>query len=202
MSDEGVESKWPVQIVVANPGTIMLVDDDGGFDFEQEYFLIACEQAGFNCVVVDSRYPLGIPEGVTDRLLVWNTSLSWSDTILPEQEEFLARFLDSGGRLMMVSADYLYDSGLTPFAQEYLHVTDYVDVPMGAWDGIEGDPITHGMSFVGEYELGSKMPCGRFNASRFWKANTMVTGCGLRLDMQMFSPGGVYHSAKGRAAHT
>lgn len=154
VSDEGVESKWPVQIVVANPGTIMLVDDDGGFDFEQEYFLIACEQAGFNCVVVDSRYPLGIPEGVTDRLLVWNTSLSWSDTILPEQEEFLARFLDSGGRLMMVSADYLYDSGLTPFAQEYLHVTDYVDVPMGAWDGIEGDPITHGMSFVGEYELG------------------------------------------------
>ena len=71
MSDEGVESKWPVQIVVANPGTIMLVDDGGGFDFEREYFLIACEQAGFNCVVVDSRYPLGIPEGVTDRLLVW-----------------------------------------------------------------------------------------------------------------------------------
>ena len=85
------------------------------------------------------------------------------DTILPEQEEFLARFLDSGGGLMMVSADYLYDSGLTPFAQEYLHVTDYVDVPMEAWDGIEGDPITHGMSFVGECGLGSKMPCGRIS---------------------------------------
>jgi|CZCA01.1.fsa_nt_gi subtilisin family serine protease/PKD repeat protein len=155
LSHAGVQSKWPVQVVVANPGTIVYVDDDGGFDFE-EFFLAACDQAGFDCVVVDSRYPLGLPDDFSDRLLVWNTALSWSDTLLPDQEEFLAGFLDNGGRLVMISPEYLYDLGeLTPLAEEYLHVSDYVDnIPMGQWDGIDGDPITHGMSIIGNYQLG------------------------------------------------
>ncbi len=146
---EGVESVWPVQIVVANPETVILVDDDGGFDFEN-YFLYACEQAGLDYVVVDSRYPLGLPDGFSDRMLVWNTSFSWSDTLLPDQEDYLARFLDNGGRLLMISPEYLYDLGLTPFAWDYLHVWEYEDnVPMGHWDGIDGDIITDGMSFDG-----------------------------------------------------
>lgn len=155
LSHGGVESKWPVQVVVANPGTIVYVDDDGGFDFE-EFFLYACETAGLDCVVVDSRYPLGLPDDFNDRLLVWNTALSWSDTLLIDQEEFLARFLDNGGRLLMISSEYLYDLGeLTPFAEEYLHVSDYVDnLPMGQWYGIAGDPITNGMSITGNYGLG------------------------------------------------
>ena len=155
LNHTGVESRWPVQVVVANPGTIVYVDDDGGFSFE-EFFLTACDQAGFDCVVVDSRYPLGIPDDFSDRLLVWNTALSWSDTLLPDQEEFLAGFLDNGGRLVMISPEYLYDLGeLTPFAEEYLHVSDYADnIPMGQWDGIDGDPITDGMSITGNYELG------------------------------------------------
>ena len=151
---EGVESAWPMQIVVANPGTIILVDDDGGFNFEA-YFLYACEQAGLDCVVVDSRYPLGLPDDFTDRLLVWNTSFSWSDTLLPDQEDYLARFLDNGGRLLIISPEYFYDLGLTPFAWDYLHVWDYDDnVPMEHWDGIEGDVITDGMSFYGDIGFG------------------------------------------------
>lgn len=150
-SHAGIESKWPVQVVVANPGTIVYIDDDGGFPFEN-FFLAACETAGLDCVVVDSRYPLGLPDDFNDRLLVWNTAFSWSDTLLPDQEEFLARFLDNGGRLLMISPDYLYDMGdLTPFAEQYLHVWDYADnIPMGQWDGIAGDPITDGMSITGE----------------------------------------------------
>ena len=151
---DGVESAWPVQIVVANPGTVIHVDDDGGFDFE-EYFLYACEQAGLDYVVVDSRYPLGLPDDFNGRMLVWDTSFSRSDTLLPDQEEYLARFLDNGGRLLMISPGYLYDLGLTQFAWDYLHVLDYADnVPMGHWDGIDGDVITDGMSFDGEIGFG------------------------------------------------
>jgi len=151
---DGVESTWPVQVVVADPGTIILVDDDGGFSFE-DYFLFACEQAGLDYVVVDSRYPLGLPDDFNDRMLVWNTSFSWSDTLLLDQEDYLARFLDNGGRLLMISPEYLYDLALTPFAWDYLHVWDYGDnVPMGHWDGIDGDVITDGMSFDGDIGFG------------------------------------------------
>jgi len=151
---EGVESAWPMQIVVADPETVILVDDDGGFGFE-DYFLYACEQAGLDCVVVDSRYPLGLSDDFSDRMLVWNTSLSWSDTLLPDQEDYLARFLDNGGRLLMISPEYFYDLGPTQFAWDYLHVWAYVNnTPMGHWDGIDGDIITDGMSFDGSFGLG------------------------------------------------
>ncbi len=151
---EGIESKRPVQVVVANPGTVIFVDDDGGFDFEN-YFLYACEQNELGCVVVDSRYPLGLPDDFSDRMLVWNTSFSWSDTLLPDQEDYLGRFLDNGGRLLMIAPEYLSDCGLTPFAAQHLHVWDYADnVPMGRWDGIDGDVITNGMSFDGAIGLG------------------------------------------------
>lgn len=151
---DGVESTWPVQIVVANPGTIIFVDDDGGFNFEG-YFLCACEQAGLSYVVVNSRYPLGLPDDFNDRMLVWNTSFSWSDTLLPDQEDYLARFLDNGGRLLMISPEYFRDLGTTSFGQNYLHVWDCRDnVPMGHWDGIDGDVITDGMSFNGEIGFG------------------------------------------------
>ena len=43
---------------------------------------------------------------------------------MPDQEEFLGRFLDNGGRPLMLSADYLYELGVTPFAQQYLHIDD------------------------------------------------------------------------------
>lgn len=151
----GVESTWPMQIVAADPGTIVYVDDDGGFAFD-ELFQWSCETAGLNCVVVDARRPLCLPDSFNDRLLAWNTSRSWNDTLLPEQEEFLARFLDNGGRLLMISPDYLRDLGyLTPFAQRCLRVWDYVgNVPMGQWDGIDGDLITDGMSITGQLGLG------------------------------------------------
>jgi len=151
---DGVESKWPVQVVVSSPGTIIYVNDNPGFGFEQD-FLRACEAAELTCVVVDPRYPLGLPESFNDRMLVWNTSFSWSDTLLRDQEEYLAGLLDGGGRLFMISPEYLYDMDeLTPFAEQYLHVWDYVDnVPMGHWDGIAGDPITDGMSITAAYGL-------------------------------------------------
>lgn len=149
---DGAESKWPVQIVVADPGTIVYVADNPGFGHEAK-FLQACDAAELKCVVVDPRYPLGLPQSFDDRMLAWNTSFSWSDTLLVDQEEYLAGFLDGGGRLFMISPEYLYDLGLTPFAEQYLHVLGYVDnIPMGYWDGIDGDPITDGMSITGVLE--------------------------------------------------
>ena len=183
---DGVESKWPVQIVVADPGTIVYINDNPGFGREAE-FLQACEAAELKCVVVDPRYPLGLPQSFDDRMLAWNTSFSWSDTLLVDQEEYLAGFLDGGGRLFMISPEYLYDLGLTPFAEQYLHVLGYVDnIPMGYWDGIDGDPITDGMSITGV--LGAELEDALFpdlNAKPILKNEDPASRYGRRCGMRM-----------------
>ncbi len=156
---DGSTAEWPVQVVVANPGTIVYVDDDGGYEW-QDYFLNAADAAGLKAVVVDSRFPLGLPDHFHDRMLVWDTGLSWSDTILPDQADFLGRFLDDGGRLLVLSPDYFYDYGaVTPFAGEYLHVSDFWSdaayyLGIGNWVGVDNDPITDGMDFDTVYGLG------------------------------------------------
>lgn len=150
-SKDGSVTEWPVQVVVANPGTIIYVDDDGGYNWH-ESFLNTAEAAGLSTVVVNSRFPLGLSDGFDDRMLVWDTERSWLQTILPDQQEYLARFLGNGGRLLVLSPDYFADWGyLTPFAAEWLHVDGYYNdaayaFAVSEWKGIEGDPITHGMA--------------------------------------------------------
>lgn len=149
VASDGSATDWPVQVVVANPGTIICVDDDGGQRYTETFFLADANDAGFSTVRVDARFPLGLPDNFTDRMLVWDTALSWSDTLMPDQEEFLGRFLDNGGRLLMLSADYLYELGVTPFAQQYLHIDDTAgDFGIAHWRGVDGDPITDGMDFM------------------------------------------------------
>jgi subtilisin family serine protease len=155
VSSEGVESKWPVQVVVANPGTAILVDDDGGYDYEV-FFQVAFEGADVPYVIVDSRLPLGIPEEYRGRPVFWNTSLTWSQTLLPEDQAFLSDFLDSGGRLFMASADLIYDQGHNWFVRDYLRVAEVEAEDVGAThvDGIENDYITDGMSMDFNFEIG------------------------------------------------
>ena len=149
---DGSVTEWPIQVVVANPGTAIYVDDDGGHDWSDS-FLADAAAAGIDCVSIDARLPFSLPANLGPRMLIWDTGLSWNDTLLPDQEDYLAACLDSGGRLLLLSADYFTDRAqVTPFARDYLHVADAeVDVsgwpPLRRWEGVSGDPITDGMSF-------------------------------------------------------
>ena len=146
---DGSVTEWPIQVVVANPGTAIYVDDDGGHDWSDS-FLADAAAAGIDCVSIDARLPFSLPANLGPRMLIWDTGLSWNDTLLPDQEDYLAACLDSGGRLSL-SADYFTDRAqVTPFARDYLHVAD-AEVDVSGWPPrrwrVSGDPITDGMSF-------------------------------------------------------
>lgn len=78
------------------------------------------------------------------RLLLWYTGYDWYSTLDVEEETLLAGYLDSGGRLLFSSQDYLQTRGLESFGQDYLGVASAqqeltatlvlgaVDSPVGA----------------------------------------------------------------------
>jgi hypothetical protein len=82
------------------------------------------------------------------QVIVWFSG-DRSDAAGPSSNDAtnLAAYLDGGGRLFLDSQDYLYNMGLTPFAQSYLGAGSYVDDAGNATTqyGVAGDPIGDGL---------------------------------------------------------
>jgi len=57
---------------------------------------------------------------------------------------------------------------------------------MGQWDGIDGDPITHGMSIIGNYQLGLEDALWPdLNARQILESEFNGISYGLHLDTRM-----------------
>jgi uncharacterized repeat protein (TIGR01451 family) len=79
-------------------------------------------------------------------LVIWYTGSDWWSTLVPAEEATLAQYLDSGGRLLLSSQDYLETSGFTPFAQEYLGVAAYTEgLTVTNATGALSNPIGEGL---------------------------------------------------------
>jgi len=61
------------------------------------------------------------------RTVLWFTGFDWYATLTPMDEQRLSSYLDSGGRLLLSSQDYLYTSGFSRFAQDHLGVAGYTE---------------------------------------------------------------------------
>jgi uncharacterized repeat protein (TIGR01451 family) len=113
------------------PAPILLVDDHRWFDVLPKYqAALEANQLPFDIWrVVQSPFPdLGSP--TLERLqrysvVIWFTAYDWDQTLSPDDEARLATYLDGGGRLLLSSQDYLYTSGFTDFAQDYLGVAGF-----------------------------------------------------------------------------
>ena len=88
------------------------------------------------------------------QMVIWFSGDKWGSSAGPnaQDEANLAAYLDAGGRLFLLSQDYLYDWGLTPFGQTYLGIGSYTNDSGGATakHGVAGDPIGDGL---GPYPL-------------------------------------------------
>ena len=147
---DGSISKLPVQVTVAEPGTIIYVDDTGGFDVGiplNFLFAWAAEDAGIPYVSVDTRYPLGLSETAVESPIFWDTGFTRCEVVSPFDQEFLADFMDNGGRVFFAAPDYLNDMGLDWFGADYLHMMGAygVNIPIDIYKGVPDDPITDGI---------------------------------------------------------
>jgi hypothetical protein len=61
------------------------------------------------------------------QIVIWFTGYPRSDTFTAANEAAVASYLDAEGRFWLVSEDYLYDRGLTPFGQDRLSISSYTN---------------------------------------------------------------------------
>jgi uncharacterized repeat protein (TIGR01451 family) len=140
------------------PAPILLVDDDR-WDDQQNHYVTALDANGLPHDVLEMNPPPD-PNLVASTLarlqryplLIWFTGYDWHRTLTPDDEARLAAYLDSGGRLLLSSQDYLYTSGFTGFARDYLGVAGYTEgLTVTQVSGAVSSPFSAGL---GPYELG------------------------------------------------
>jgi hypothetical protein len=135
---------------------ILLVDDDNNAPDVRPYYTGALDNLGYDYNIFDAGDGNGpsLSELEGHPIVVWFSGDKFGGSAGPNNTDAsnLATFLDGGGRLFLSSQDYLYDMGLTTFAQNYLGVGSFSNDTGGATTqyGVAGDPIGSGL---GPYSL-------------------------------------------------
>ncbi len=147
-------------LVSRTPAPVLVVDDDQWVDVEGVYtqaLQLAAIPHDLWDVGHTSSDGRGSPPATRLALypvVLWFTSYDFLDTVSPAEEARLAAYLNSGGRLLLSSQDYLYTAGLTRFGADYLGVLGYTeDLTTDHLIGVSGDPISDGLGpFPLEFE--------------------------------------------------
>jgi len=131
---------------------ILLVDDDGAYEYESLYFGPAIEAAGRGFATWNRNDAAVSATVLADfDLVIWECGWAFP-TVDAADRAALATYLDGGGNLFITGQDIgweMYDEGGAAVAwyNSYLHAT-YVsdDTNLLNLDGVAGDPITDGLS--------------------------------------------------------
>nr|NIV35440.1 S8 family serine peptidase [Anaerolineae bacterium] len=150
-TDPGVTST--AVLSTKTPAPILLVDDHRWYDTSDHYrSALGTRGLPYDTWRIEQT-PVPSPDSLSlERLerypvVIWFTAYDWYRTLTPEQEKMLSAYLDGGGRLLLSSQDYLYTSGFTAFARDYLGVDRYS----------EGFTVTEAMGAVG-HPVGNGLP--------------------------------------------
>jgi uncharacterized repeat protein (TIGR01451 family) len=138
-------------LTTKTPAPILLVDDDRWYDQEAHY-QAALEANGLAYDywnINAAGWPYNSPPLETLQwypVVVWFTGYDWYQTLTPEEETRLAMYLEDGGRLFLSGQDYLYTTGFTDFATDYLGVLTYTEdltttVATGVAGNLVGDDL-------------------------------------------------------------
>jgi len=152
--------------VIPYNNDILLVDDDGGSDFEKNF------EAVFN--QHENKYITISQSMLTDftdlvnlndySMLIWNVSWGFP-AFTPSDIEILTAYLDNGGSVMVLGQDIGWDvfdgngssnfSAAQNFYHNYLGADYLADNSSGLQIvGIDGDPISNGLAFSLERSYG------------------------------------------------
>ncbi len=138
--------------VITSDIEILLVDDDGGVDFESLYFEPAISSSGKMSATFDRS--AGVPTAdflANFDVVIWQCGWSFPHVDANDRAAISA-YLDGGGSLFITGQDIgweMYEEGgaARTWYNNYLH-SDYIadDTNMLTLEGVEGDPITDGLS--------------------------------------------------------
>jgi len=140
-------------------GEILLVDDDdsannGGSNYNvTEKLAAALAYNGFTFDIYVVPHGAAGPsfadmQGYT--FVVWATGHDYTTTLLPADENALISYLDNGGKLWLISQDYLFDcGGSSTFATNYTRIGTFTNDQQtpSTLVGVQGDELAGGAQY-------------------------------------------------------
>ncbi|WP_232054698.1 S8 family serine peptidase [Thermococcus sp. 2319x1] len=148
---------------IGNVSNVLLVDDDGG-DILELFYMNALDSLGVNYTYYEVPNETSNGPDVTIlsnySLVIWFTGAAYNNTLTDADIGNLTQYLENGGKLWLISPDYLSDGGLDNttvkynFTINYLHVSDAIEdypVPTVIYD-YAGDAYYGGEVYQGLWE--------------------------------------------------
>ena len=152
-SGEANDRRLVYKVITADT-QILLVDDDGAFDYETEYFAPALEATGRSFATWDRN--AATVSGTTLSnfdIVVWQCGWAFP-TVDAEDRAALAEYLDGGGSLFLTGQDIGWEMNseggdAIAWYHDYLH-TNYVndDTNDFTLEGVADDPVSDGISLT------------------------------------------------------
>jgi len=129
-------------------GNVLLVDDDKGNSYESWYKDAIMASHYVYDVWDRSNQPSPTPSVMQQYdAVIWFTGCDFSETLLSEDQDNLASYLDNGGRLFISGQTIGYDIYDSSFYSDYMHAEYLINTAGEEVEGVDGDEIGDGLSF-------------------------------------------------------
>lgn len=120
---------------IGNVTNVLLVDDDGGDSLEM-FYIKALNEIGTNYTYYEVPNETANGPNVTVlsnySLVIWFTGAADNNTLTVSDVGNLTEYLKNGGKLWLISPDYLEDGGLDNTTVKYNFTVDYLHVNVSA----------------------------------------------------------------------
>jgi uncharacterized repeat protein (TIGR01451 family) len=137
---------------VKTPAPVLLVDDDRWLSYAAEYKqALEANNVPYDYWLVPKSFAGAVPPSPTTTdlqmypMTIWYTAYDWFQPVTTTEEDRLAAYLNSGGRLMLSSQDYIYnlpEHQPSAFAQTYLGVLAHTeDFSSTQVSGVAGNSV-------------------------------------------------------------
>lgn len=172
------------QLMVHNRGQVLIVQDDDGSGLSP--YTTALDSLGISYDVANPQVPAA--EMAEYDYLIWFCGEEYNNTLTSADQQKLADYLNSGGKLFITGVDIGYDIHNDPFYSNYLKAQYIGDGPYSVTTmayGINGDPIS------GDFESGLSIndnyvdqinPTGGSDQIFYYTYQGNNYGCGVKYD--------------------
>jgi subtilisin family serine protease len=146
-SPNGYAETHDVQLRIGR-GRVLIVDDDGGANFEH-YYVDAVSHAGASSDLWSaSDGVLASAEMSSYPVLLWSCGDAQTSTLTPGDQVHLATYLNAGGNLILIGQNIDEDLRSSPFYGDYLHAQTDTGSGERELTGVVGNPISDGMTLM------------------------------------------------------
>jgi len=130
-------------------GAVLVVDDDGGLEY-QEYYVSAIGEAGVSHDVWTSLIEGAVPSQEVSQYgsVVWLCGDQDWQTITTEDQAVLSAYLDGGGNLIVAGQNIDEDIAGSAFYTDYLHAQSEHLEGNRQLTGVSDNPVSEGMSLL------------------------------------------------------